>query len=186
MIGQIKGKILYLKPTKAVVGVGGIGFIVNATISCLGEKRPGQEVLFWTHTAVRENDISLYGFETEEELNIFELLITVSGVGPKSALAILGVAGVKALEEAISSGDTSILTKISGIGKKTADKIVLELGGKFAARPSTLNQEDADVFDALKSLGYRDRDIQRAIKNLPKEISGTNEKIKYVLKNLGR
>jgi Holliday junction DNA helicase RuvA len=87
-------------------------------------------VNFWTHTAVRENSIEIYGFETETELHIFELLISVSGVGPKSGLAIIGIAGVNAIEEAVVNKDISGLTKISGIGKKTAEKIVLELNGK--------------------------------------------------------
>jgi Holliday junction DNA helicase RuvA len=115
-------------------------------------------------------------------------LITVSGVGPKSGLAILTVARVKSIEEAVVTGDTSSLTKISGIGKKTAEKIVLELNGKLVStrKGESRTSEDVDVFEALKSLGYRERDIQETIKKLPKDLAGTNEKIKYILKNLGK
>jgi holliday junction DNA helicase RuvA len=188
MFGHITGKIFDLKGTKAVVDAHGIGFVVHGTISYLNKLKVGQEASFWTHTAVRENSIELYGFETEEELRVFELLITVSGVGPKSGLAIISVAGVKAIEEAVATEDTSSLTKISGIGRKTAEKIVLELNGKFGntRKGEAGSGEDIDVFEALKSLGYRERDIQETIKNLPKNLAGANEKIKYALKNLGK
>jgi len=131
MYGHITGKVFDLKPTRVIIEAGGVGFIVHSTISALEKLRIGMEASFWTHTAVRETSIDLYGFETEEDLRVFELLITVSGVGPKSGLAILGVAGVGAIEEAVATGDTSSLTKISGIGKKIAEKIVLELNGKL-------------------------------------------------------
>jgi len=131
MFGHITGKIFDLKGTKTIVDAHGIGFSVHSTLSYLSKLKLGQEASFWTYTAVRENSIELYGFETEEELRIFELLITVSGVGPKSGLAIISVAGIKNIEEAVATNDTSTLTKISGIGKKTAEKIVLELNGKI-------------------------------------------------------
>src|SRR3989344_2789021 len=187
MFGHITGKVFDLKGTKAIVEVGGIGFIVHSTPSYLSKLKMGLIASFWTHTAVRENSIDLYGFEIEEELRVFELLITVSGVGPKSGLAILSVAGVKSIEEAVATKDTSSLTKISGVGRKTAEKIVLELDGKLTTRKGDGGAgEDVDVFDALKSLGYREREIQEIIKNLPKDLNGTNEKIKYALKNLGK
>ena len=188
MFGHITGKIFDLKGTKAIVDTHGIGFVIHSTPSYLTKLKTDQEASFWTHTAVRETSIDLYGFETEEELRVFELLITVSGVGPKSGLAILTVAGVKSIEEAVVTGDTSSLTKISGIGKKTAEKIVLELNGKLVStrKGESRTSEDVDVFEALKSLGYRERDIQETIKKLPKDLAGTNEKIKYILKNLGK
>lgn len=188
MFGFIRGKIFDLKPTRAIVMVGGAGFIIHSTLSYLEKLKVGDEASFWTHTAVRETSIDLYGFETEEELHVFELLLTVSGVGPKSALAILGVAGIKAIEEAVVSRDISSLTKISGVGKKTAEKIVIELNGKLitSTKTGTITNENVDIFEALKSLGYREKDIQETIKNLPKELSTTNEKIKYALKNLGK
>ncbi|MFA6269633.1 MAG: Holliday junction branch migration protein RuvA [Candidatus Paceibacterota bacterium] len=188
MFGHITGKIFDLKGTRAIVDAHGIGFVVHSTPSYLAKLRTNQEASFWTHTAVRENSIDIYGFETEEELRAFELLITVSGVGPKSGLAILGIAGVKSIEEAVATNDTSALTKISGIGRKTAEKIVLELNGKLigTTKGGGVNSEDIDVFEALKSLGYRERDIQEIIKNLPKDLAGANEKIKHALKNLGK
>ncbi|KKQ78034.1 MAG: Holliday junction DNA helicase RuvA [Candidatus Zambryskibacteria bacterium RIFCSPLOWO2_01_FULL_39_39] len=188
MFGHLTGKIFDLKGTKAIVKVGGIGFVIHSTPSYLTKLKTNVDANFWVHTAVRENSIDLYGFETEEELHIFELLISVSGVGPKSGLAILGIAGVKSITYAVGTGDTSSLTKISGIGRKTAEKIVLELNGKLVTTRKGENRtsEDVDVFEALKSLGYRDRDIQETIRNLPKNLVGVNDKIKYALKNLGK
>jgi len=188
MFGHITGKVFDLKGTKAIVDAHGIGFTVHCTPAYAEKLKIGREASFWTHTAVRETSIDLYGFETEEDLRVFELLITVSGVGPKSGLAILSVAGVKSIEQAVGSGDTSSLTKISGIGRKTAEKIVLELNGKLMAtrKGETGNNEDIDVFEALKSLGYRERDIQEIIKKLPKDLNGVGEKVKHALKNLGK
>lgn len=188
MFGHITGKIFDLKPTRVIVKTGGVGFVIHSTLSYIEKLKIGMEANFWTYTAVRETSLDLYGFETEEELRVFELLLTVSGVGPKSALAILGVAGVASIEEAVATRDTSSLTKISGIGKKTAEKIVLELNGKLSVshKGDHKGSEDVDVFEALKSLGYRDRDIQETIKKLPKDLTGTNEKIKHALKNLGK
>lgn len=187
MFGYLEGEVFNLRPTKAIITVGGIGFVVNSTINCLEKIKVGTKAKFWIHTAVRESSIDLYGFETEDELRVFELLLTISGVGPKSALTIIGVAGINAIEEAVAGGDTGALTKISGIGKKTAERIVVELNGKLVARNETKTAtKNTDVYDALLSLGYREREIQDAIRSLPKEIEGTNERIKYVLKNLGK
>lgn len=187
MFGHLNGKIFDLKSTKVIIKVGGIGFIIQTTPSLVEKMVVGQEIQLWTHTAVRENAIDLYGFENKEELAIFEMLLTVSGVGPKSALAILGVAGVKAIEEALTTKDISSLTKVSGVGRKTAEKIVFELGDKVSViTKGERATENIDVFEALKSLGYRDRDIQETIKKIPGEVVGANEKIKYALKNLGK
>ena len=187
MFGHITGEIFNLKPTKTIVKTGGIGFVINSTPEYIQKLRIGSEASFWTHTAVRENSIDLYGFEKEEELRVFELLIMVSGVGPKSALAIIGVAGIRAIEEAVGKNDTSLLTKISGIGRKTAEKIVLELNGKlFAKENKEQVNNDLEVFDALKALGYREKDIQEAMRSIDVNIVNTTDKIKYILKNLGK
>jgi holliday junction DNA helicase RuvA len=188
MIGSLKGTVTNIRPTQAIVDVNGVGYIVYSTSSCLEKLRVGAEASFFTHMAVRETDISLYGFAIEEELSMFESLMTVSGIGPKSALGVLGVAGLATLEEAIITGNTASLTKIAGVGKKTADKIVLELSGKVASSQgmSTGMKDDLDVFEALKALGYREYQIKEIIAEIPKEIEGANEKIKYALKILGQ
>ncbi len=187
MFGYIKGRVVDIGASKAVLETGGVGYTIHSTISNLSNIHLEKETQFWLYTAVRENDISLYGFATKEELRMFELLITVSGIGPRSALAILGVAGLNNLEEAIASGETLSLTKIAGVGKKTADKIVLELGGKINKKAdSKTAKEDDDIFEALKSLGYRDKDIAETMKEMPQEIIGASERIKWALKTLGK
>lgn len=186
MFGHITGEIFDIKPTRVIVKTSGIGFNINTTPSFTQNLRVGAQSAFWTHTAVRENSIEIYGFETEEELKIFELLMTVSGVGPKSALTILSVAGIRAIEAAVSTGDTSHLTTISGVGKKTADKIVLELSGKIVRNEKDFKDSNGDVFEALKSLGYKEKQIQDVLRGMPEKIEGMNEKIKYALVNLGK
>jgi len=188
MIGCISGKIIDVSLSRVIVETGGIGYIVHTIPSLIEKLHLGADVSFHTHMAVRETDISLYGFVSEDELRMFESLLTVSGIGPKSALAVLSVAGLNTLEDAIVSGDTSILTKIAGVGKKTADKIVLELSGKIASSReiSGSMKDDMDVFEALKALGYRDHQITETLKELPKDIEGANDKIKHALKILGK
>lgn len=187
MIGRIKGTVEAISIGQVIVDVQGVGYIVH-TLPFFAESLSLETpVKFWTYTAIRENDISIYGFETETELVMFEKLLSVSGIGPKSALSILGVAGLKTLEEAIISGNTAILTKIAGVGKKTADKIVLELAGKVASSEmSPSAQEDLDVLEALKSLGYKDHQVKDILKELPDGLSNVNEKIKEALKILGK
>lgn len=188
MIFHIRGKIS-LKETKfVVIDANGIGYKVSVTGDTLQKiGLEGKEVFLWTYLAVRENAMDLYGFFDKESLDFFELLITsVSGIGPKTALSILNVATVETLRNAISSGDTSYLTKVSGIGKKNAEKIVLELRdkiGKFEGQ-STVSEE-VDVVEALKSLGYSQNEAREALKKIDKKISGTGEKVKAVLKILG-
>ncbi len=187
MFGYIKGRVVDKSASRAVVETGGVGYVVYSTAENLSKILVSNEAEFWLHTAVRENDISLYGFTSQDELRMFEMLISVSGIGPKSALALIGVAGVASLEEAILSGETARLTKIAGVGKKTADKIVLELGGKLVGKSmSPTAREDSDVFDALKSLGYRERDIAETMKEMPKETVGATDKIKWALKMLAK
>ena len=187
MFGHITGKIFDLKATRVIVDIQGLGFVVHSTPTYLSKLHLGQVASFWTHTAVRENSIELYGFETEAELRVFELLLSVSGVGPKSGLTIISVAGISAIEQAVATRDISSLVKVSGIGRKTAEKIVLELSGKlvFSSKDGGIS-EDIDVFEALKALGYREREIQEIMKHLPKDLTGANEKIKYALSNLGK
>jgi Holliday junction DNA helicase RuvA len=146
----------------------------------------GTETMLFIHTHVREDVLDLYGFLDHSELEFFEMLISVSGVGPKSALAILGITSVDTLRKAIGTGDTSYLTKISGIGKKTAEKIVIELRDKVGKETGTDKSgslsEELDALEALKSLGYSQHEAREALK---KATGGnTNAKIKEALKIL--
>ena len=149
----------------------------------------GDEIFLFIHTHVREDALDLYGFLNLRELEFFEMLINVSGIGPKGALTILGIASIETLERAIGTGDTSYLTKISGIGKKTAEKIVIELRDKISEKikdekGGASMQGELDVLEALKSLGYSQNEAREALKKCSPD-SNTNTKIREALKILG-
>ena len=178
-----------IRPGYAVISAGGVGYKVSATRELLLTLKQDKEVALWTHLAVRENALDLYGFASEEELRLFELLLTVSGIGPKSALAILDIATVETLRSAISAGNASYLTKVSGIGKKTAEKIVLELSDKVGASTegsaATLHG-DAEALEAMKALGYSQAEARDALRKVPPEVERSNERLREALRLLGR
>jgi len=188
MIGSIKGKIILKNEKFVVVEAGGIGYKVNVISS---EASTKDEVFFWTHTHVREDCLDLYGFTDYEELEFFEMLINVSGIGPKGALSILGITSIDTLAKAIKTGDTSYLTKISGIGRKTAEKIVIELRDKLEGRSKDRGdtsgnlREELDALEALKALGYSQHEAREVLQKIPTE-TNTNAKIKEALKMLGQ
>src|SRR3989344_8836564 len=128
MIGHLEGKLIYKDSKSIIVDISGVGYKINVSLDVLSKsKKIDGEISLWIHTHIREDMLDLYGFLEREELEFFEMLISVSGIGPRSALVILGIASIETLRKAIGAGDTSYLTKISGIGKKTAEKIVIEL-----------------------------------------------------------
>ncbi len=200
MISQLTGKIVYSKEKSLILDVNGVGYKVFVSPDIFSKfpketnkKRSDDSplVTLWTYLAVRENALDLYGFLSLSELDFFELLITISGIGPKTAMGILNVASVHSIETAIHTGDTSHLTKISGIGKKVAEKIVLELKDKIGPGTHTREQEqtmknDSDVLEALKSLGYSPAEARETLKKLDKKIVKTSDKIKEALKILGK
>ncbi|HPI66812.1 MAG TPA: Holliday junction branch migration protein RuvA, partial [Candidatus Paceibacterota bacterium] len=150
-----------------------------------------ESIKLWVHTAVRENSIDLYGFLDIEELSFFELLLDVSGIGPKSALSTLSVAPVSTLRKAIASGDTTYLNKVSGIGRKTAEKIIIELKDKLKEyegdiATSRVMQEERDILEALRTLGYSQDEAREAIKKIPSNMTEMNNRLKEALKIIGR
>lgn len=192
MISRLTGTIGHIDPKYIILDVNGVGYKVFTTadiITKLG--KDAGVVTVYTYLAVRENAMDLYGFISPSELSFFELLITISGIGPKTALGILNSASVHALETAVQTGDTSHLTKISGIGKKVAEKIVLELKDKIekithTPEAQSAMKNDADALEALMSLGYTQNESRDALKSIKKEITKTGDKIKEALKILGR
>src|SRR3989344_5497408 len=188
MIGHLKGILIHQDLKSVVLDVAGVGYKIHTnTGEVEKQKAKGKsETEFWTYMAVRENALDLYGFQKKEELDFFELLLTVSGIGPKSAMNILSVATLQNLRHAISTGDTSHLVKVSGVGKKNAEKIVLELKDKLEILGGDLGQSssgDVDALEALKSLGYGEREARDVLKKVS-DISDTGEKIKKALKLL--
>jgi Holliday junction DNA helicase RuvA len=191
MIAALKGKLQALGSDWAIVNVNGIGFQVympTSTLSTLGAI--GEEVELHTHLHIREDNATLYGFATVEELGLFQTLIGVSGMGPRLALAMLSAMSVEKLAMAIATGSADILDEIPGIGKKLASRLILELKGKIAAgwlaAPSQLAEENTDVLSALTSLGYSVREATHAVAILPPDQKLTlEEKIKLALQYFG-
>lgn len=193
MIGHLEGKVMFKGERHVVLDVGGIGYKIFVSTGTLKElaspsfaKASEGTAQLWTHLHVKEDALELYGFLDENELEFFEMLISISGIGPKSALGVLSLAPSETIKKAISSGDTSYLTKVSGIGRKTAEKIVLELKDKLVfdkiAHASEEMKEDADILDALLSLGYSQRDAREMIQKIPKDIKGREKRIREALK----
>jgi Holliday junction DNA helicase RuvA len=191
MIGRLTGNIVHKDQKYIILDVNGVGYKIATIIDIISkDHKENSEITLWTYLSVRENALDLYGFSSQRELEFFELLITISGIGPKTALGILNVASIEALESAIQTSDTSHLIKVSGIGKKVAEKIVLELKDKvekISHTPESRNamRENADVIEALKSLGYSQNESRDALKELPKTITKAQDKIKEALKILG-
>jgi Holliday junction DNA helicase RuvA len=187
MIGSISGTVRLKDLSFLIVDVAGVGYKVFVPADTTLEAVVGETIFLWTHLAVRENALDLYGFIDRDTLSLFELLITISGIGPKTALGILNVASVEMLRQAVATEDTSYLTKVSGIGKKNAEKIVLELKDKLVTTASDMDTSmkgAGDVMEALLALGYNERDVRDTIKKLPKELSTASEKVKAALKLL--
>jgi Holliday junction DNA helicase RuvA len=186
MIGYLRGKVIQNDIKSLLIDVNGVGYKVFTHIGGLDQKKNDKEVELFTYLAVRENALDLYGFANKEELEFFELLLTVSGIGPKSAMAVLSVASIATLKTAISTEDPTHLTKVSGIGKKNAEKIVLELKDKIGTYvfDGKMESHDGDAIEALKALGYSERESRDALKKV--EGKTTEEKVRAALKNLNK
>ena len=188
MIASLHGRIESMSGDGVVLNVGGIGFQVylpTSTLSSLGNI--GEEVSLHTHLHLREDNVTLYVFDSADELRLFQTLLGVSGLGPRLALVMLSAMSLEQLTMAIATGSTDLLTSIPGIGKKVADRLVLELKDKVAAGWVTtpaaqLAEENTDVLTALVSLGYSASEVSRAVASLPvsSELS-LEEKIKQAL-----
>ncbi len=189
MIYSLKGTLLEKKNNFFVVEVGGVAFQVRTSSNVLKSlPQIGEKVNLFTHLHVREDALELYGFLTEEELELFEMLIGVSGIGPRSALGILGVEKPEKLKAAISEGRSELLTKASGIGKKTAERIVLELRGKLklegAGKIVGIMESDHDIVEAMANLGYTKTQAKDALSQIDPKITKMEERIKEALRLL--
>lgn len=192
MIGRIQGTLLLANPPEILVDAHGVGYEISVSMNTLYElPPPGQPVTLWTHLVVREDAQLLYGFHTEAERAAFRALIRISGIGPRMALAVLSGLSVEDLGRAVSEQETGRLTKVPGVGKKTAERLLLELKGKLAPvlpRPaggSALFAASDDILHALLALGYSEKESAAAIATLPEDIS-VNDGIRQALKQLGR
>jgi len=189
MIGRLEGLYAGTTPEGAVlIDVMGVGYVVRVTAPTLTRLiEQKKKVALLVHTAVREDAIDLYGFEVPEELLFFRQLMSVSGIGPKSALGILNVSDVTHLKRSIAQGDATTLTRVHGIGKKSAERIVVELRDKVAREG---NQGapvggDGEVVEALMALGYRAEESREALKEIGEDITDVSGRVAAALKYLG-
>lgn len=176
MIGYLKGKIISAKPTQIILDVNGVGYLVNISISTFEKISDQNEISLFIHTHVREDALSLYGFYTEAEKEMFELLISISGIGPKVALSILSGITVDELQNAIQTENVSRLVSVPGVGRKTAERVVLELKSKVGLIETnvpkgidyTIKQE---AVLALTTLGYNQKVAEKVVRDLLSENS---------------
>jgi len=189
MIGLVRGIVREKTPPQILVDTGAVGYELLVPMSTFYTLPAiGQEVTLRTHLLVREDEHQLYGFATEEERHAFRQLIRIAGIGARTALAILSGLSVRELREAVLLQDGGRLVKIPGIGKKTAERLLLELKGKLApdlglAPAQARSDAHTDILQALLALGYNDKEANAALKALPPEV-GVSEGIKLALKTL--
>ena len=191
MIGRLTGTLAQKTPPQVLIDVNGVGYELDVPMSSFYNLPAlGERVTLLTHFVVREDAQQLFGFLTHDERSTFRLLIRISGVGPRTALSILSGLSVAELAQAITQQSSGRLVKVPGIGKKTAERLLLELKGKLgpelATRGATpANDAQADIVQALVALGYNEREAAAALKALPAEI-GVADGIKHALKALNR
>lgn len=193
MIGFLSGKIKFIFGEEIILDVAGVGYRIS--VNPIGLEI-GAAAEFFIHTAVREDAINLYGFKTREAFELFENLLTVSGIGAKSALAIVSKISVAEFAAAVATQDLNALTKLPGVGKKSAQRILLELKDKFKDLPAETVAQDFkpvqikssasdEATDALSALGYTSAEISAVLKRAPKNLT-TEQLIKFALKEFSR
>jgi Holliday junction DNA helicase RuvA len=191
MIGRIEGRLLEKNPPSILVDVGGVGYELDVPMSTLyALPSVGEKVALLTHLAIREDAHQLYGFASSSERHAFRALIKISGVGARTALAVLSGLSVNELAQAITLQESGRLTRIPGIGKKTAERLLLELKGKLGAEldgtaAGTPSDSSADILHALAALGYSDKEAIVALKSVPAG-TGVSDGIRLALKALAR
>ncbi len=183
MIGYLRGTVIESGEKSIILDVRGVGYLVH--MAPLDIPHNGEEAALYIETVVREDALELFGFKDKRTKDFFMMLISISGIGPRGALGILTLAPVDTLMKAISKGDSTFLTKVSGIGKKTSEKIILELRDKVGnISGDAAGDMSGDVFDALAALGYSPAEIREALANLPEDVDqeDTQKVIRAVLR----
>lgn len=190
MIGRIQGRLIESNPPHILVDVHGVGYEIDVPMPTFYSlPNLGSEVTLLTHMIVREDAQLLYGFLTAEERETFRILLKVSGIGARTALAVLSGLSVADLVNAVALQDAAILTRVPGIGKKTAERLILELKDKLtgalpnATGLTAMNSVTSDIINALIGLGYTDREARAAVKKLPDDVS-VSDGIRMALQNI--
>ncbi len=192
MISYLNGTVLNKGANFVVLLVNGVGYKVFMEPSRCIDLELEQDLALYTYQHVREDMLDLYGFRSMEELEMFELLLTISGVGPKSALGVIAISSVEMLKDSIANGDSSLLVKVSGIGKKTAERVVLELRdkvdslatGDYLVGDEKSGSTSSDEIDALLALGYSSQQARDALKKVDPNVSDSGERIREALRNI--
>ena len=190
MLAFLRGQVLAKRPGSLIIDNNGLGYQVFVGERFWEAAASGQPIETYLYHSVREDAADLYGFSNLDELSLFELLVSVSGIGPKSALGILSLADVEQIKQAIILGDESLLTKVSGIGGKTAQRLILELRGKIAGLLPAASLDggqaaaSSDDLEALIALGYSASDARRALSKVDASISDPAQRLKSALQQL--
>jgi len=187
MISSLKGTVGRVGNGWIEVEVGGVGYEVNYK-SQITNHKIGQEIKIFTQMIVSDKDISLFGFETEEEVEMFKLLITVSGVGPKTAMMVMVGGKVEEIKMAIGKANVDFFQKIKGVGKKTAQRIIVDLKSKIGGLGEidlAGEPEEDELYLGLKQLGFEKKEIEKTTMKLPPELTSVEEKLGWCLRNIG-
>ena len=191
MIATLRGEISQIEDNALVVEVGGVGLRIFVPAPVRGRVKVGETVFLFTHLVVREDALTLYGFESQADRELFNMLLGVDGVGPKVALSVLSTLTLDAVQHAVFAEEADILSRVPGVGKKTAQKIALHLKDKLKpmdalARVAAMSDVDSEVLAALTSLGYSVVEAQAAIQSLPKDApQDTGERLRLALGYFG-
>jgi Holliday junction DNA helicase RuvA len=192
MIASISGVVSGIGKDNLIINVGGVGVRVHVPRSVLEKVAgTGRQLSLVTHLIVRETELTLYGFEKEEELGLFQVLLDVNGVGPKVALSMLSTLSIDVLKGAIVREESAVLQRVPGIGKKTSERSMfhlrdkLDLTAELGATPF-ISDEDSDVIDILTSLGFSIVEAQSALQNIPRETEGVDARVQAALQYLDR
>lgn len=191
MIAYLKGTIKSIETQSVVLFTGSVGYRVYISLIQLRKVHKNDEVEYYIYHHITDSQQNLYGFENEENLRLFQMLISISGIGPKNALSVLNKVSMPVLSQSVFQQDAEYLHKTSGIGKKTAERIVLGLKGKMVTTEYDGESQgarfaDSDVIDALSHLGYSDEEVRQALRALSSDITSTEQRISAALQYLGQ
>ena len=187
MIATLRGEIAQIEENALIVEVGGVGLRVFVPAPLRGRMRAGEALLLYTHLVVREDALTLYGFESQSERELFNILLGVDGIGPKVALSVLSTMTLDAIQRAVFADEPEVLSRVPGVGKKTAQKMALHLKDKLRpmdtlATMATMTDRDSEVLAALTALGYSVVEAQAAIQSLPQDApEDTGERLRMTL-----
>jgi holliday junction DNA helicase RuvA len=190
MISSLKGEISRIGNNFVEIEISGVGYLVWCGLNFLKKRIVGEEIKIYTYQAVSENDISLFGFENGDEVDLFKMLISVSGIGPKSGALIMGQVSSEEIVKAIGEADVAFFEKVKGIGKKTAQRIIIDLKSKIGGlgeldlTKDNGKETESDLVLSLKQLGFDKKEIEKVTSKLPVNLETTEEKLSWCLANV--